>query len=178
MRNALEISQGNRMPTWNVSDVEDMFERALRNPFSLFEDLRPTGMTNTRWMQPNFEVAETDQGYLVSVDLPGMKKEDVKVDLTENILTVSGERKYEHESKENGMVRSERSYGQFQRSFALPNSIDINKLEANLEDGVLRIALPKSEQAQPRSIAIGSGKGNLFTKLIGTNKREDKAQTH
>ncbi|HRO66411.1 MAG TPA: Hsp20/alpha crystallin family protein [Pseudobdellovibrionaceae bacterium] len=177
MRNALEVSKGNRMPVWNMPDVDDMFERALRNPFSLFEDLRPAVMADTRWMQPNFDVEETDQAYLLSVDMPGVKKEDVKVDLTENILTVSGERKYEHESKGKGARRYERAYGQFQRSFTLPTSIDVDKVEANLEDGVLRVALPKSEQAKPRSIQIGSGKGSFFSKLIGSSKREEKADS-
>ncbi len=183
MRNALEVSKGNRMPTWNMQDMEEMFERALRNPFSLLENFRPAMMVDTRWMQPNFDIEETDQAYLLSVDLPGVKKEDVKVDLSENILTISGERKYEHESKEKGATRYERSYGQFQRSFTLPASIEVDKVEANLEDGVLRIALPKSEKAKSRPIQVGSGKGSFFSKLLGAAKKQDdkgesKGQSH
>jgi HSP20 family protein len=187
MRNNLEISKGStRMPTaWNMPDIDEVFERALRNPFSFFEELRPTLMAEpmARWIQPRFDVEETNQAYLLSVDLPGVKKENVKIDLTENVLTISGERRYVHDSNEKTEVRQERAYGRFQQSFTLPTSVDAGQVEAQLEDGVLRIALPKSEQAKPRSIQIGSGQGGFFSKLIGSNKKDEsvkdeKSQKH
>lgn len=172
MRNALEVSKGNRMPMWNMPDIDDMFERAFRNPFSLLEEIRPK-MADSQWFNPGFDVDETEEAYLLSVDLPGMKKEDVKVDLTENVLTISGERKHERGSKDKG--RYERAYGRFHQSFTLPTTVDVNRVEANLEDGVLHIALPKSEQAKPRSIQVQAGKGGFFSKLIGSKKKEEKA---
>lgn len=177
MSKSLEVSRGNKTPmTWNMRDFDDMFERAFRNPFSLLEELRPAMSNESSWMQPNFDVDETDQAYLLSVDLPGVKKEDIKVDLTENVLTISGERKHEHEEKTRGTRRYERAYGQFQRSFTLPQTVEVDKVEANLEDGVLRIALPKSEQSKPRSIEVQPGKGGFFSKLIGSKKEEKKTQ--
>jgi HSP20 family protein len=183
MRNALEVSRGNKTPAWNTADFDELFERAFRNPFSLLEELRPTMSGSQDWFQPSFDVDETDEAYLLSVDLPGVKKEDVKIDLSENVLTISGERKHEREEKDKGSRRYERSYGRFQRSFTLPTTVDANHVEANIEDGVLRIALPKSEQSKPRSIQIQAGKPGLFAKLIGSNKGEEKEglgtqQTH
>jgi len=172
MRNGLEINKSNRMPTWNMPDIEDMFERAFRNPLSLFEDMRPAVNLENRWMQPHFDVEETDQAYLLCIDLPGVKKEDVKVDLVENLLTITGERKYEQEEKYGSSRRFERSHGQFQRSFTLPNSVDAKKVEASLEDGVLRVALPKSEQSKPRSIQVQAGKSGIFSKLIGSSRKD------
>lgn len=177
MRNALDVSRGNRMPSWNMPEFEDMFERVFRNPLSLFEELRPSMLAEAGWMQPNFDVEETDQAFLLTVDLPGVKKDDVKVDLSDNVLTISGERKHEHESKAKGTRRFERSYGSFQRSFTLPSGVDANAVEASLEDGVLRIALPKSEQSKSRAIQVQSGKGNFFSKLIGSKKEDQKVET-
>ncbi|MGE0526514.1 MAG: Hsp20/alpha crystallin family protein [Bdellovibrionales bacterium] len=174
MRNGLEVSRGNRTPAWNASDIDEMFERMWRNPFSLLEEMRPSMMTDSQWFQPNFGVDETESAYLLSIDLPGVRKEDIKVDLTENVLTISGERKQEREAKDRAGRRFERSYGRFQRSFALPNSVEVEKVEANLEDGVLHIALPKVERAKPRSIQVQSGRGGFFSKLIGSNRKEEK----
>jgi HSP20 family protein len=97
-----------------------------------------------------YEVSETENAFLLSIDAPGMKKEDVKIEVTGNTLTISGER------------RNKKSYGKFARSFTLPDSIDSSKIEANFEDGVLEIAIPKSEQAKPRTIEIQAGNNTGF----------------
>ncbi|WP_374033619.1 Hsp20/alpha crystallin family protein [Bdellovibrio bacteriovorus] len=100
---------------------------------------------------PSVDVEEKDNAYLVSADLPGMKKEDIKVELNDNILTISGERT--RETKSEGHY-SERSYGRFQRSFTLPVKVLTEKIEAHFEDGVLHLTLPKSEGARSHSIKI------------------------
>lgn len=164
---------------WNLPDVEEVFERAFRDPFSLLEEIRPTVMTQERWFSPNFDIDETGDAYLLSVDLPGVKKDNVKIDLSENILTVSGERKQEYESKSGETRHYGRSYGRFQRSFALPGTVDVNGVEATLEDGVLHIALPKSERAKPRSIEIQTGKSGFLSKILGSGKKtEDTEPVH
>ncbi len=175
MRKDLEVSRGNRAPMWNIPDIEDMMERAFRNPFSLLEDFRPSSMMNADLMQPNVTVDESEQAYLVCVDVPGVRKEDIKVDMSDNILTVSGERKHQDEVKEGRSHLYERSFGKFRRSFTLPSTVDTEHIEANVEDGVLRIVLPKSEQSKPRTIQVQEGKGGFFSKLIGSDKKEDKA---
>ena len=173
MRNAMEVFIGNRIPMWSsISDFDEMFERAFQNPWSLMTETRPV---TRELFQANVEVEETDSAYLLSVDLPGIRKEDIQIDLNERVLTVSGERKREGVSI-NGKT-SERHYGKFQRSFTLPSTIDASKVEANLENGVLTIVLAKSEATKPRSIQIQTGKAGFLSKLLGEKKKEEKDVT-
>jgi HSP20 family protein len=176
MRKDLEVSRGARTPS--RTDFDEMFDRALRNPFSLFDDMTPM-MSSQNWFQPQFDVDENEEAYLISVDLPGVKKENIKVDLSGNVLTIAGERRHSEESK--GGRYMERSYGSFQRSFTLPNTVDIDKIEANLEDGVLNLALPKSAQSKGRKIEVQPGQGSFFSKLVGSKnigaKKKDEKES-
>lgn len=176
MRKDISINRNSMPSIWGMPDIEDIFEKALRNPFSLFDEMKGSNLQKN-WFSPTVDVEETEHAYLLSVDLPGLKKEEVKVDLSENVLTISGERKRETENKENGGRRYESSYGHFMRSFTLPQSIDASKVEANMEDGVLRVALPKSETSKPRNIEVQSGKGGFFSKLINATKGVGKTET-
>lgn len=152
MKNALEIMRGNRFPTWGAMDEFDaLFDRALKSPWFVLEK---TPETKREIFHPLVDVVESAEAYSLSVDLPGVKREDVKVDLKQNILTISGERKREGETSNDGMRAYERIYGRFERSFTLPQVVDVSRVEAKLEDGVLHVTLPKSELAQPRSIEI------------------------
>lgn len=119
---------------------------------------------------PACEVSETDEHYLMSVDLPGMKKEDIKIEVSDNVLTVSGERKRESSEKGQRVQHYEKSYGFFKRSFSLPSSIEADKVEARYEDGVVELYLPKVQAAKPRHIEIQSGKSGIFDKLLGSKK--------
>lgn len=103
---------------------------------------------------PAMDVAETDSQYLVSLDLPGMKIEDVKIELHEDRLTVSGSRKPTERSDGIQFHREERSFGTFKRTLVLPKSVDTEKVDASYEAGVLTIAVPKLAKAQPRTIEI------------------------
>lgn len=153
MRNPLQVSRQNRTPVWGQTDFDDIFDRMFRNPFALFEDMRPaTASLEPTWFKPGFDVEETEEAYRLAVDLPGLKKEDVAIHLDENVLTISGERKLERDEKTKG--RYERAYGRFQQSFTLPSTIDVEKVEAKMEEGVLKIALPKSAQSKPRTITV------------------------
>lgn len=152
MKNALEIMRNNRFPTWGAMDeFDELFDRALKSPWFMLER---TPQAKREIFQPLVDIDETDKSYSMSVDLPGVKREDIKVDLKENVLTISGERKRESEANENGVRAYERIYGQFHRSFSLPQNVDVTRVEAKLEDGVLKVTLPKSELAQARSIEI------------------------
>jgi len=91
---------------------------------------------------------------VVNVEVPGMKKEDVKVTFQDGILTIKGERKQEKEEKDKSLHRVERSYGSFCRSFTLPTTVQGEKIKANYRDGVLMISLPKVEEAKPKEIPI------------------------
>jgi HSP20 family protein len=103
---------------------------------------------------PAVDVQETDAEYLIKADLPEVKKDDVKVELRDGVLTVEGERQQEKEEKGKRFHKIEREYGKFVRRFALPTEIDATKVQAEFKDGVLNVHLPKSPKATPKSIEV------------------------
>ncbi|HSE57734.1 MAG TPA: Hsp20/alpha crystallin family protein [Nitrospiraceae bacterium] len=110
-------------------------------------------MVRADWT-PSVDISETDEEFQIKAELPGVKKEDVKVTLENGILTLQGERKQEREDKDLKFHRIERSYGQFVRSFTLPDLVDDAKVKAEYKDGVLKLRLPKSEKAKPKAIEV------------------------
>ncbi len=107
----------------------------------------------TGW-HPRVDVAESDADFTVHAELPGLRKEDIKVTLEDNMLTIEGERKQEDEQKDKHFFRRERSYGFFKRAFGLGAEVDADKIVANYKDGILTLTLPKSEAAKPRQIKV------------------------
>jgi HSP20 family protein len=103
---------------------------------------------------PAVDIAERDDEYLVKVELPGVNKDDVKIMLESNILTIRGEKKQEKETKKENYHRIERSYGSFQRSFTLPTTVKSDKIDASYKDGILVVSLPKAEEAKPKQIEV------------------------
>ena len=103
---------------------------------------------------PAIDLQETDKEYLLKADLPDVKKDDVKIDVRDGVLTVEGERKQEKEEKGKKFHRIERSYGKFVRRMALPTDVDDQQIAAEFKDGVLSVHLPKSASAKPRAIDI------------------------
>jgi HSP20 family protein len=112
-----------------------------------------------RWT-PAMDLLETDEQFVLRADLPGLSEDDVSIELEDNILTVSGERKAEHEEKREGFYRMERSYGAFSRSLTLPKGVDPEAVTAAFDRGVLEVRVPKPEQRKPRRISISAGEGN------------------
>lgn len=108
---------------------------------------------------PSVDIAETDKSYDITADLPGVSEKDISVELKDDVLTVSGEKKEESEKEEKDYRLSERRFGSFKRSFQLPSEVDEGKVSANFKDGVLKIVLPKSADAQKKSrkIKIAAG---------------------
>lgn len=124
----------------------------------LFDDMFPevregADMALMEW-RPIVDTYEKDDAIVVSAELPGVKKDDVSIDVKNNILTMSGERKHEDEINENDYYRSERFYGKFQRSFTLPDNVDADNVDASFKDGVLKITIPKTEQSAKKKIEI------------------------
>jgi len=115
-----------------------------------------TGTTARRWT-PAMDLLETDEQFVLRADLPGMTEADVSVELEDNVLTVSGERKSEHQDKREGFYRMERSFGAFSRSLTLPKGVDPEAVNARFDRGVLEVRIPKPEQRKPRRISIGAG---------------------
>lgn len=130
---------------------------ASREPlFRLFDTFFNEGGEDlaTRTWTPPVDIQETDDAYRIQVELPGMKKEDIQITLENNVLRLSGERKFEKDVKKENFHRIERVYGTFSRSFALPTQVSSDKVDAKFQDGVLTITVPKAEQAKPRRISI------------------------
>jgi HSP20 family protein len=116
----------------------------------------PGGNENTmrRWM-PAMDLLETEDAFVLKADLPGMAEEDVTIELEDSTLTVSGERKAEHERSGEGYFRVERASGAFHRSLTLPKGVDPEAVTASFDRGVLEVRVPKPEQRKPRKISIG-----------------------
>ena len=116
------------------------------------------GGTMRRWL-PAMDLVETDEHFVLRADLPGLTENDVNIELEDNVLTVSGERKTEQEDKREGFYRVERSFGQFRRSLTLPEGVDAEGISANFDKGVLEVRIPKPEERKPRRIEIGVNGG-------------------
>jgi len=114
---------------------------------------RGSDETAAHWA-PTVDIRETEDALLVQAELPGIEKKDVKVEVHEGVLTISGERRYEKDVKEKNVHRVERAYGSFARSFSLPSNIDSEHVEAELKDGVLEVRLHKRESARPKAVEV------------------------
>jgi HSP20 family protein len=110
---------------------------------------------------PAVDVYEDEHSLTLKLEVPGLNQEDINVTLENNTLTVSGERKFEKEEKEENFHRIERRYGSFTRTFRLPNTVDSEKVEAGYDKGVLKITLAKRAEAKPKTIKIGSAEKTL-----------------
>ena len=106
-----------------------------------------------RWI-PAMDLVEGEDHYVLRADLPGLGEDDVSIEVEDNVLTVSGERKAEHEERNEGYHRVERAYGAFARSLTLPEGVDPEAVEARFDRGVLEVRIPKPEERKPRKVAI------------------------
>ena len=129
-------------PLANIRLFEDAFTRLFNEP-----------QTNRPWT-PSVDIYETDNDLVVKADLPDVDLKDIDVRVENQTLTIAGQRKFEKQDNVAGYHRIERSYGNFTRSFAVPNSFDTEKIAAAFKNGVLSVSLPKKEAAKPRQIKI------------------------
>lgn len=127
-------------------EIDELFDPAATRFFSdgLFD----------RGFSPAMDVVENDDGFLVSVDLPGVDRKDLEISVADNVLTVKGEKKDMLEDKDGKVFRKESWEGSFHRTLSLPHGVDANKIDAKMHDGVLEISLPKREEAKPRQITV------------------------
>jgi HSP20 family protein len=117
---------------------------------------RDEEMSMGAWIPP-VDIAEDKDRILLTAELPGFKEEEISIQMESGVLTIRGERKFEREKEGRTYHRVERSYGQFMRTFTLPNNVDRENVKATFRNGVLEIELPKSEEARPRQIRISAG---------------------
>lgn len=133
------------------------FSSLRREIDRLFDDMVRTGDgdgTQSALWAPRTDISETEDHYTLRMDMPGLSKKDLNIELQGDTLTVSGERKSEHEENKENFHRVERSYGRFFRSFTLPQASDTEQVKATMKEGVLTIEVPKREESKPRRIEI------------------------
>ncbi|HLF20321.1 MAG TPA: Hsp20/alpha crystallin family protein [Bacteroidota bacterium] len=128
------------------------FDRMLDNFFR--GGIQDDGSLAVSYWTPAVDIAELDNQFVVKVELPGINKDDVKITLESNILTIRGEKKEETDVKEENYHRVERTYGSFQRSFKLPTTVKGDNIDAMYKDGILTVTLPKAEEAKPKQIEV------------------------
>lgn len=144
---------------WNPFREMEELQRRMSTLFDWSPFRRSTltadeeAITAPEWA-PLVDIAEDDKEYLIKVELPEVNKDDVKVTVEGDTLTISGERKAEKEEKGRKFHRVERFYGRFERSFTIPDDADADNVKAEFKDGVLRVHLPKSEKARPKQIEV------------------------
>lgn len=119
-----------------------------------FESARQTSEEQLGTWAPAVDIYETEKEIVLKADLPGLKLEDVDISLNNNVLSVRGERRFEKEVKDDNYHRVERAYGNFVRTFTLPNTVNVEQIDASYENGVLKITLPKREEARPKQIKV------------------------
>jgi HSP20 family protein len=148
-------TRNHRSVTW--TDPLRLFRTSLsQEPYDLFRHLAPSAEETPRpaaWTPP-CDIYETDAEIVVCAELPGASREDIHVTVESNTLTLGGERPFVGETTRDNYHRAERSPGEFMRSFALPNTVDPNRIRAEFNNGLLTVVLPKREEAQPKQIQV------------------------
>jgi len=135
-------------------EMDHLFERFWRDPGgSSFADLLPSGVG----VGLRLNLAESENEVTVTAELPGVDPKDVEISVTDNLLTIRGEKKQEKEEKKRNYHYVERSFGSFHRSIPLPSSVDSNKVDAHYKNGVLTVTLQKRPEAKPKRIAVKTG---------------------
>lgn len=145
MRNPL-TTRFERRPFFDIFDEFDkMLNRDIYTTPTKWEEY---------WIKPATEFKELDNSYLFTMEIPGVKKEDINIDLKDRTLKVWGEKKYEETKEVKGSTYTERVFGKFERIFTLPDTGDHDHVQANYKDGILEIVIPKAEKAKARSITV------------------------
>ena len=146
----------NAIMRWDpIRELEELQNRmsTVFGRAPLAKDGGKESMTVAQWA-PLVDISEDEKEYLIKAELPEVKKEDVKVSVQNDVLSITGERKSEKEEKGKKFHRVERAYGSFYRSFTLPEDADGSKVAAEFKDGLLKVRLPKSENAKPKNIEV------------------------
>ena len=127
---------------WDPARELDTLQSDVNRLFDGFFGRSASPSSGRRWI-PAMDLVETDEHLVLRADLPGLDREDIEIEVKDNVLTVAGERKAEHEEKGEGFHRVERSFGSFSRSLSLPEGVDPERVAADFKDGVLEVRIPK-----------------------------------
>jgi HSP20 family protein len=147
---------------WEPARELGTIQSEMNRLFNTFFDTPTTangngsGLAQRRWI-PAMDLVENEDTFVLRADLPGLSEADVDIEVEDNVLTVSGERKSEHEDRKEGYYRVERSFGSFRRSLTLPEGVEPESVKATFDRGVLEVSIPKPEQRKPRKVSIAVG---------------------
>jgi HSP20 family protein len=152
-------------PARELGTIQNEMNRLFNTFFDTPTTAQANGGTQRRWI-PAMDLVETDGEFVLRADLPGLSESDVSIELEDNVLTISGERKGDQEYRKDGYYRFERSYGSFRRSLSLPDGVDPGAVKASFRHGVLEVRVPKPEERKPRKVAISVAAGGAEPNTI------------
>jgi HSP20 family protein len=158
-----------RSPTGQLASLQSDMAHMMNTFFGPSPFAAAPGNGSSVWLPP-VDITESEDALLLSFDLPGLQEDEIHVELDENVLTVSGERRRKSEVKQDDYFRFERRVGAFSRSVSLPAGVKDDQIEASYENGVLEIRVPKPEQYKPKRIQVGGGSSPA---IEGTGTRKD-----
>jgi HSP20 family protein len=163
-------------PVAELNSLQNEMNRLFNTFFDQPTSTSRAGGQARRWI-PAMDLVETRDHYVLRADLPGLFEEEVNVQLQDNVLTISGERKPQHETEPEGYYRLERAFGGFSRSLTLPDGIDPDAVQAHFDRGVLELRIPKPEQKKPRQVQIklGTSTGDEAKTIEGAVTAEPQA---
>ena len=144
-------------PARELHTIQQEMNRLFNTFFDAPASGSGTGAGGARRWVPAMDLVETESHFVLRADLPGLDEKDVEIEVQDNVLTISGERRYEHEAKKDGYYRLERGSGQFSRTLTLPDGVDAEAITAAFDKGVLEVRVPKPEERKPRRVQIGVG---------------------
>lgn len=147
-----------RSPFFELNSLQDRVNQLFNQTFGGFENFGFEQPLTSENFLPPVDISEDDHNITLQAEIPGVKQEDLNITLENNVLTISGERKFKEEEKKENFHRIERRYGKFTRSFTLPASVNAENVNATFENGLLNITLPKREEFKAKQITIGVNK--------------------
>lgn len=153
-------------PARELDALQGDMNRLFDSFFGRREGAAANGYGSRRWIPP-MDLVETEDNLVLRADLPGVNEEDIEIEVKDGVLTVSGERRAQHEEKREGFHRVERSYGRFSRALELPKGIEADSIEAGFDKGVLEVRMPKPAERKPHRIEIQSGSREKEPELVG-----------
>jgi len=140
-------------PWATLPTLQDRINRIFEESFPVHASAKEGEVSLCDW-RPTVDTFEEDDTIVIVAELPGVNKDDVSIDIKDNVLSIKGVRDYEQKVQEENYYRRERCYGKFHRAFTLPDAVDPNKIEASYKDGVLKIKIPKAEESSSKKIEI------------------------
>jgi HSP20 family protein len=142
---------------WDSGREVDTLHSEMNRVFDAFFGNRPGNGANARRWVPAMDLVEDKDNLVLRADLPGLTEDDVNIEVKDGVLTVSGERRTEERKEAEGYYRVERAFGSFSRSLTLPDGIDPEQVNAEFDNGVLEVRIPKPEERKPHRVSIGTG---------------------